>query len=115
MYCQNCGSQVRQGATYCMSCGASVGTSQTSQRKSADDRKALLARQIANMVPRGWRVESQSDFQAVLVTGKSVNHVLHLILTLITCFTWGIVWAALVIFGGERREIAEADEWGNVV
>ena len=114
MYCQNCGSENQQGAAYCSSCGTSLGNGQATQRKSADERKALLARQIANMVPRGWRVESQSDYQAVLVSGKSVNHVLHLILTLITCFTWGIVWAALVIFGGEKREIAEVDEWGNV-
>ena len=114
MYCQSCGTENQQGVSYCSGCGTAFSHGQASQRKNSDERKALLARQIANMVPRGWRVESQGDYQAVLVTGKSVNHVLHLILTLITCFIWGIVWAALVIFGGEKREIAEVDEWGNV-
>lgn len=65
-------------------------------------------------MPRGWRVESQSDYQAVFVSGRPVNHVLHLILTLISCSTWGVVWVSLVFFGGEKREISNVDEWGNV-
>ncbi len=50
----------------------------------------------------------------MLVTGRPVNHVLHVILTLVTCFTWGLIWATLVLLGGEKREIANVDEWGNV-
>ena len=37
-----------------------------------------------------------------------------LILTLITCSLWGVVWLFLVFLGGEKREIANVDEWGNV-
>lgn len=82
-------------------------------RKSAEERKELLARTVAGQVAAGARVESQSDFQAVIVKGKSVNHVLHLILTLVTFFTWGIVWIALAIFGGEKRSMVTVDEYGN--
>ena len=114
MVCANCGSEASEGAVFCTSCGAPVGNAGATRRKTSDERKELLARQIANLIPRGLRVESQSDYQAVLVSGRRVNHVLHLILTLVTCLTWGIVWAALVIFGGEKREIAGVDEWGNV-
>jgi hypothetical protein len=60
------------------------------------------------------RVESQSDFQAVLVQGKPVNHTLHAILTVFTCLLWGIVWAVVAGTGGEKREMIVIDEFGNV-
>ena len=82
-------------------------------RKTADQRKEALAISVANSIARGLRVESQSDYQAVLVKGKPVNHILHLILTVCTLTVWGLVWIALVIFGGEKREVARVDEWGN--
>jgi hypothetical protein len=85
-----------------------------SGRKSLEERKELLARTIAHQVVTGARVESQSEFQAVLVRGKPVNHVLHLILTLVTFTLWGWVWIALAIFGGEKRSMITVDEYGNV-
>ncbi len=57
-------------------------------RKSVDERKALLARQIQTSVSQGRRVESQSDFRAVVVRRQ-----------------WGVL---------DRREIVEVDEWGNI-
>jgi len=86
---------------------------QSSNRKSSDERKEALARLIGGQVAQGYRVESQSDFQAVLVKGKNTNHVLHLILTLVTFGLWAIVWIAVAVFGGEKREILSVDEWGN--
>ncbi len=50
---------------------------------------------VSQYVSAGWRVESRSPTQAVLVRGQPVNHVLHAILTLATCLLWGIVWIAL--------------------
>ena len=48
-----------------------------------------------------------------MVKGKPVNHILHLILSLVTVGFWLIIWVALVIFGGEKREIVEVDAWGT--
>ena len=84
-------------------------------KKSVDERKELLARAIHLRVSSGYRIESQGDFQAVLVRGHRVNHVLHLIITLVTCFLWSIVWITLVISGGEKRVIVSVDEWGNTL
>jgi hypothetical protein len=84
-----------------------------SGRKTSEERKELLARTVSGQVASGARVESQSDFQAVVVRGKSVNHVLHLILTLVTLGFWGIVWIAMAIFGGEKRSMVTVDEYGN--
>ena len=81
--------------------------------KSVDERKQILSRQIGSLLTQGRRVESQSDFQAVLLRGHAVNHVLHLIITLVTLGLWVIVWIALVALGGEKRELVQVDEWGN--
>lgn len=86
----------------------------SSERKSTDERKAMLAQQLQFAAARGRRIESQSDFQAVLVTGQPVNHTLHAILTIFTCLLWGIVWAIIAGTGGERREMVVVDEFGNV-
>jgi hypothetical protein len=83
-------------------------------RRSPDERKALLAQQLQSAAARGLRVESQSDYQAVLVEGKSVNHTLHAILTIFTCLLWGIVWIVIAVTGGEKREMIVVDEFGNV-
>lgn len=81
--------------------------------KTAEERKALLASAVANQVRQGWRVESQTDFQAVLVRGQRPNHILHLILTLVTLGLWGFVWLAIAIFGGEKRAVVDIDAYGN--
>ena len=81
--------------------------------KPVDERKQILSRQIGSMLTQGRRVESQSDFQAVLLRGHAVNHILHLIITIVTLGFWGIVWIALAVLGGEKRELVQVDEWGN--
>jgi hypothetical protein len=91
---------------------AEAGISTT--KRSSDERKALLAQQLQSASARGLRIESQSDFQAVMVEGQPVNHVLHAIITIVSCGLWGIVWIILAITGGEKREMVVVDEFGNV-
>lgn len=82
-------------------------------RKSTDERKETLARLVASQITQGRRIETQSDFQAVMLQGKPVNHVLHLLLTALTLGVWAVVWIAMVLLGGEKRELIQVDEWGN--
>jgi len=84
------------------------------EKKSTDERKASLARTVANLVAQGRRVESQSDYQAVLIRGRHVRHILHLVLTIITVGLWAPIWLAMWLLYRERREIAAVDEYGNV-
>ena len=74
---------------------ATISTAVPAIRKTSDERKESLARTVASQVAAGARVESQSDFQAVLIKGGRVNHVLHLIATIVTAGLW--------IFVGFRR------------
>lgn len=85
------------------------------QTKSSDYRKKALAQAVATKVAQGNRVESQADYQAVLVRGKKPNHTLHLILTIITLGTWGLVWIVVAILQKEHRTIIQVDEYGNTL
>lgn len=91
------------------------GSEVSTTRRTADERKVILSQQLQTAAARGLRIESQSDFQAVLVEGKPVNHTLHAILTIFTCLLWGIVWAIIAGTGGETRQMVVVDEFGNVL
>lgn len=78
-------------------------------------RRAALAQAVAQSVASGGRVESQSDFQAIIVYGQRVNHTLHAILTIFTCLLWGIVWIIVATTGGEKRSVLMVDEYGNIL
>jgi len=84
-------------------------------RKSPDERKRQLSQQIRSMVTAGGRIESQADFEAVIATGKDVNHTLHAILTVFTCLIWGLVWAVITATGGVKRQLVTVDEYGDVL
>jgi hypothetical protein len=55
--------------------------------KTRDEKRSNLARQVIVLIAQGRRVESQSDYAAVLVTGH---------------YLW------------ESREVVAIDGWGNV-
>jgi hypothetical protein len=84
-------------------------------QKLADDRKRALSQQVRSMVTAGGRIESQSDFEAVIATGKDVNHTLHAILTVATCLLWGLPWAVVAATGGVKRQLVTVDEFGDVL
>jgi hypothetical protein len=83
--------------------------------RTIDERKAILAQNIANFVGQGYRIESQSDTMAVLVVGRRVNHLLHFFIGIFTLGIWWIVWLIMAIAGGERRRMMTVDEFGNVL
>ena len=85
-----------------------------SATKSDSDRKRSLSIAVSNLIAQGRRVESQTDFSAILVRGHRPNHLVHLIATIFTFGFWGLVWLGIVLVGGEKREVVNVDEYGNV-
>jgi hypothetical protein len=82
---------------------------------SADQRKAALDNALSIAAAKGYRVESRSDFQATIVKGHRTNHILHLILSIITLGVWLIVWILVAAFGGETRRTITAHPDGRVL
>jgi hypothetical protein len=58
---------------------------------------------VAVLINHGWRPESETATHTTFVKGSKINHILHLLLTLLTAGLWGIVWIVRGLVGGERR------------
>jgi hypothetical protein len=86
----------------------------TPETVSDDERREALAKTIANNIKGGWRVESQTEYTATMAKGHRPNHVLHLILTIITVGVWLIVWILVSILSGEKRLALRVDAAGEV-
>ena len=82
---------------------------------ASDVRRARLNQAVADYVRNGWRVESQGDGYAVVVFGNRPNHILHLILTLVTFGLWAIIWIIIALSSGEKRRTIQVDDFGNVI
>ena len=80
-----------------------------------DERKQVLAQTIANTLARSerWRVESQSDYNAIVVKGSRPNHILHLILSIVTFGIWLIVWLIVALVLKEKRYLLTVNAYGN--
>ena len=77
--------------------------------QTPDERKTALISNVNSHVARGWRVESQTDFNAVLVKGRRPNHLLHFLIGFVTLSLWWfMVWIPLAVFGGEKRRTIAA-------
>jgi hypothetical protein len=66
------------------------------------------------LVHRLGRIESVTPYTAVVVYGKPVNHVLHLLATVFLCGLWLPIWILIAATGGERRCDLSVDLCGNV-
>jgi CTP-dependent riboflavin kinase len=69
---------------------------------------------INDELRRGARLESRTLVSAVVVTGRPVNHVLHLILTILTSGLWIVVWGLMALGAGEQRFYLSIDPYGQV-
>lgn len=79
-----------------------------------DERRRILADQIHSYIAVGARLEYRDDFKAILIQGQPVNHILHGVITLLTCGLWLIVWIILLLTNQEKRNLISVDEFGNV-
>ncbi|MSV55300.1 MAG: hypothetical protein F2900_06840 [Actinobacteria bacterium] len=84
--------------------------------KISDTEKAnKLALAIATQVTKGWRVESQSPVQGVLVKGKPINHTLQIFLSVITAGMWLFIYIPTFIVNRRQTKIIRVDDFGNTL
>jgi hypothetical protein len=79
-----------------------------------EQRQAILRQVVQDAVAHGGRIQYADQFSAVVVYGHPVNHVLHLLITILLLGLWLIVWLIIALTGGEKRELISVDEWGRV-
>ncbi|NQW74188.1 MAG: hypothetical protein HQ451_01265 [Candidatus Planktophila sp.] len=84
--------------------------------KITDAEKAnKLAMAISTEVSKGWRVESQSAVQAILVKGKNINHTLQIFLSIITLGVWLFVYVPTYLTNRRQTKIVRVDDFGNTL
>jgi len=82
--------------------------------KTPDQRKEILRNFVVGKVANGYRVELQDDFSAVLISGKGPNHILHLLLSIITFGFWILIWVLLAITSKEQRSLYKINDYGVI-
>ena len=85
------------------------------EKITESERAHKLALAIATEVSRGWRVESQSPIQAVLVKGKNINHTLQIVLSVITAGVWLLVYIPIWLVNKRQIKIIRIDDFGNTL
>ena len=84
--------------------------------KASENEKAnKLALAISTEVSKGWRVESQSQIQAVLVKGKPINNTLHIVFSVITLGGWLLIYVPILLVNRRQAKIIRVDEFGNTL
>lgn len=82
---------------------------------SPEQRSYNLANAVNSLIAQGYRVESQAPgVSAMLVIGSKPNHMLHLILTVLTCFVWSFVWLFVALLQKEHRTSLDVDPYGRI-
>jgi hypothetical protein len=81
--------------------------------RSTEERKAILQQKIIQHVGIGYKVETQTDFQVVLSHGGKVNHIMHLLLSIVTFGFWLIVWLLIAMFSRKKFITLSVDQFGN--
>ena len=84
----------------------------TTERSDAE-RKVILEKKIILYVSSGWNLDTQTEFAAVLRTGKRLNHILHLLLSLVTFGFWILVWIFLGLINRVSTTTITVDKFGN--
>ncbi|MDE2987625.1 MAG: hypothetical protein OXT70_06170 [Chloroflexota bacterium] len=86
----------------------------TIEELSDRDRRRALATGVQNAVAQGWRVESQTDDNAILVRTKP--HILRYVL--LTVVSLGMYWLGGWLFYRPTLDVRQSiniDEFGNTL
>jgi hypothetical protein len=74
------------------------------------ERREALDGAVRRALEKGARLESRTDYSAVLVVDNKPNHLLHLVLSIVTLGIWLLTWLLIVRRGNEARIQVSVDE-----
>lgn len=82
---------------------------------SPERRQAILAEAVAfEMRQHGATVLGGTPYMVTLECGSRPNHVLHLLLSVITCGLWLPIWMLLTMTNPPSRRNLRVDEYGRL-
>ena len=82
--------------------------------RTDSERKAILERRIVFEVARGARLTYKGELEAVFEIGKRPNHILHLLLSIVTFGFWLLVWLIMSMGTGVQSFKIFIDKFGNI-
>lgn len=90
-------------------------TEDYAREMSSAQRSARLDEVVDQWMAHGGQVESRTPFQAAMLFGSDSNNLIHLIMTLVTCGFWIIVWIIVASSNSRvQRRILKVDQFGIV-
>ena len=85
---------------------------------STQKRSSILSKEITKYIKQGFKLIDKNDinYNAILHRdAEKTNHLLHLILTIVTCFLWVIIWGGKSALNKPAKTInIFVDESGTV-
>ena len=82
--------------------------------KSHEERREIFKKFVDEQVVRGGKIEREDEYSAVIQFGGKPNHILHLLLSLVTFGLWLIVWFFIAISSKNYRILYSIDSKGVV-
>lgn len=83
-----------------------------------DEKFKRFSNIISTKTMQGFVIADRNDKGLVAVLmkpGEKINHLLHFIISLVTCGLWLFVWAFLALVNGkEQRVRISIDDGGNI-
>ena len=83
--------------------------------KSPETRVAILNAKVVDMSRAGWRVVTMHGEQAVMACGHRPNHILHLLLSIVTVGLWLPIWIIIGCTTKERQRLMVVDPYGRIL
>jgi hypothetical protein len=107
--CPECSTQVSSAAPSCPKCGfpVAVGAAKAVGKGRFDEAASDAGIDISDFESASLRA-SDAQMASLLSQKKQTNHILHLLLSIVTGGLWLIVW--LLVALGNRRHNREIDE-----
>jgi hypothetical protein len=78
------------------------------------ERRNALDGAVRRALEKGARLESRTDYSAVMVVANNPNHILHLVLSIVTLGIWLLTWLLIVRRGNEARIQISVDEEATI-
>lgn len=104
-YCGNCGSEIKDNASFCSNCGCKVETGNTANQNNANtsynrpvvNNKSIVTAVILTIVTCGiygiiWFINLVDDVNRVCQDDNQQSGGTVFLLTLVTCGIYGIIW-----------------------